>query len=308
MVSEFTEAEPLGEVADAYKPGIPHRRADWRRCPLDRSGRRRAGRRARAPGPPHRRGRAVPAARRAVWPVWWRGCTRRWRLDTARDRPRRRLLVPRRSHRSRACGRPGRPAPPAEYAAAPSARRWLERGLRRAASTRPGSSSRSSPASAVYGNSRAAPGDGAEREAAVGAGAAHLGRLRQLGGAAQRPRLGARGWAADLRRRRWPGEPVDGRRDRRSCGFDTICRRTRRCRRRSPPATCSRSWPPAPTRRRWPETSTRCRGRPQCWSAAAAAELIRRPETAHDVAGRDLRARRGWRGRRRACWASITSR
>jgi diaminopimelate decarboxylase len=91
--SEFTEHDPLGEVADAYKPGIPIDGCARRWAARPRG--RRPGRRPCPPGTPCVGGRAVSPARAASGCAGRRAGTGDAGLGTARDRPRRRLLVSR---------------------------------------------------------------------------------------------------------------------------------------------------------------------------------------------------------------------
>ena len=132
------------------------------------------------------------------WPCWRDGWARRW---AAGGRARSTSAAA-----SRSPGDPtGRglrplddPPTPAEYAAALAD--GLERGLRRAGIDPAGIEVEIEPGRAIYGNSglHLATVLNVKRQSAPVR--PHLGRLRQLGGAAQRPQLGAQRLAADLRR------------------------------------------------------------------------------------------------------------
>ena len=283
--SEFTEDEPLGAVADAYKPGIPHggaaggaARARPRR--LD-AGRECTPTWAGTPPTPSRSG-CTPGG----WAGWSASCTgRSGRLAAGGDRPRRRVLV------SPAIppGRGIRPelaaASPAEYAGGDrlpgSPRVWPAPG-----STRPASRWRSSPGAGVYGSA-----------------GVHLSRVlnvkRQsvpmprtwVGCDSSEVLLSDTTWEHS----RWepvPAQPVPGDADRGGRGRCQL--RLRHDRPVDAAARRGGGRRPArlPRHRRvrgdaGRATSTRSRARPRCWYRADGAEVIRRAETLTDVLARE---------------------
>ena len=231
--SEFTERDPLGAVADAYKPGIPIDGLREALGRLDLEGvdlagvHAHLGRHTSAVEPfrlhAQRLGALVGELARAM-PGWTPreidlGGGYSYPGDPTGRALRRGAGThpqPRRVRR-RGRGRPGRGA--AGLRRRPQGHRARDR-------ARPGR----------LRQRRGASVDRAEREAPGCTGAARVGRLRQLRGAAERHRLGAQPLGAGLRR------PGDGRRIRRwtwsaSAAASTRSRPARGCRTGSPPAT-----------------------------------------------------------------------